>query len=220
LQKGRLFFGAAFCIYKKDKEKDMTTYKRMKAMDREVYYSVYENLPLIDVEGKDKKAITKEIMDTIKKCLSKGRGVGEMKTDKDSDTDKLYLHVGYTDGVKNYVITVTFDRPRWRVDCCLTYRQIPQDKLRDIYELINMLNDGSRLGTFRVLLDENMIVIETGMDVTRYFNSQELFMRLKQMKNRALIHFPFIDELIDTDQDVRSFIKQISEDFQESLKVY
>ena len=196
----------------------MKAYKRIQNIRREVDYNLYRDLPLVDLEGKDNKTGTKAIGNAIRQCLSKIDVFSEIKTKEDKDFDQFYFTTSFKDGDRAYIVTVTFNRLRWWVESRLIYRDIPSDKLGDICKLINMLNEHIELGTIHVLLDTGKLVIETGMHVTRYFNSQELFLQLRQVIARASMHFPYIDELLDTDQDACSVIKRVIEDRQASIK--
>jgi hypothetical protein len=196
----------------------MEPYKKIQNIRREVEYGLYRDLPLVDLEGKDNKTGTKAIGNAIRQCLSKVDIFTKIEMGEDNTPNGQHFYTTFKDGDRVYTVIITFNRLRWWVESRLIYREVPSDKMGDICKLTNMFNESIELGTVHVHINTNTIVIESGMHVTRYFNSQQLFIQLRQMLARASMHFPYIDELIDTDQDACSIIKRVFEDRQGLIK--
>ena len=164
------------------------------------------DLPLIDLRGKDRKERNNLVISAMRSCIEKV----PLKITHESDVDgyhQLFSLYEYSEHSKLGVIVYHIAESGF-IKVSTSYGKTYFEKENEMHRMLNLLN--SRCFAWHYVLCPNtgIVSIESGMPVADSFSGQELFVLLRHLIGNACIHFPLINELLDSNDEPASILER------------
>jgi len=130
-------------------------------------------LPLIELNENDSdKSI---ILEGIKDVFA---AFNMPLIDEFADDSKYHLAYSRKDGDLNYTVIATYDSAFRFITLTISFNKAPKSKRKKVSELINLLNIESPQSLITMMPGAG-VSVRSGMFLTRWFNTQELYINLK-----------------------------------------
>ena len=194
----------------------MTTLNKIRSVFNEVKEDWFKDLPLVDLRGLDETKKHEVIVDAIRACIRKVP-LKIMKETEEEDASYLFMSL-HLDGDDSAVVTTIYYPGMSFIGLGISYCFIPADQRQDIYEMINLLNEGPSAWHFSVSTNIGMFELESGILITQYFNPQELFLLFRRMLAVGYDKLPLIEEQLSTGQSSASILEKRDDEMLKFMK--
>jgi len=157
----------------------------------------HRDLPLIELDENDNNKNTEMVLKGIKKVFT---AMGLPLLEETAENSE-YRSV-YTQNEDDFVVNVhaTYFSNISCIRISAYYGIAPKSKRKKIGELINRMNIGFPLTRLMMIPDGGDILIDVGMPLSKWFNTQELFWNLKTILYNGACYLIALRVLLSSDK--------------------
>lgn len=185
--------------------KNMEKYT-IKRMLNETLREQSKDFPLIDLHGKDEGERSNLVIQAMRSCIERV----PLNITHESDVDgyhQFFSLYEYSEHSKFGVIVYHIAEPGF-IKVSTSYGKTYFEKEAEMHRMLNLLNSRCFAWHYVLCPDTGIVSIESGMPVADCFSGQELFVLLRHLIGNACIHFPLINELLDSNDEPASILNR------------